>query len=216
MALILGIVSQKGGVGKSTLARLVACEYASSGWAVKIADMDTSQGTSSHWQARRLQAGISPEISVEQFARVEQALKVADRFNLVLFDGAPHATATTLQIAQSSHLVLLPTGFSLDDLEPTIRLAHELKQKGIDPSKIAIAFCRVGDSTAELEEASAYIAKSGYLLLKGTLPERTGYRRAGDAGRSATETTFETLNKRAGELMQSIADRVKSLETGEN
>ena len=55
MAIFLGMVSQKGGVGKSTLARLVAREYANAGWSVKIADLDVSQGTSFNWQARRLQ-----------------------------------------------------------------------------------------------------------------------------------------------------------------
>ena len=43
MTLFLGIVSQKGGVGKSTLARLVAKEYATAGWRVKIADLDIAE-----------------------------------------------------------------------------------------------------------------------------------------------------------------------------
>ena len=46
MALVIGVVSQKGGVGKSTCARLIAREYAYAGWDVKIADLDVSQGTS--------------------------------------------------------------------------------------------------------------------------------------------------------------------------
>ena len=33
----------------------VAREYANSGWSVKIADLDVSQGTSFNWQGRRLQ-----------------------------------------------------------------------------------------------------------------------------------------------------------------
>src|SRR5450631_1941531 len=49
MAVIVGMVSQKGGVGKSTLSRLVAREYANAGWSVKIADLDVSQGTSFSW-----------------------------------------------------------------------------------------------------------------------------------------------------------------------
>jgi chromosome partitioning protein len=59
MALFIGMVSQKGGVGKSTLARLLAREYANAGWNVKIADLDVSQGTSFSWQARRLQNALS-------------------------------------------------------------------------------------------------------------------------------------------------------------
>lgn len=48
MAIILGVVSQKGGVGKSTIARLIARELASQDWQVKIADLDISQATSYH------------------------------------------------------------------------------------------------------------------------------------------------------------------------
>jgi len=38
--MIIAIASQKGGVGKSTLARLIAREYAQAKWNVKIADLD--------------------------------------------------------------------------------------------------------------------------------------------------------------------------------
>ena len=89
-------------------------------------------------------------------------------------------------------------------------------QKGIGKQKLAIALCRVGDSTAELEEAREYIEKSGYYLLDGALPERTGYRRASDAGRCASETPYPSLNERAGELAQAIVDRVNELTETDN
>ena len=41
MSYIIGMVSQKGGAGKSTLARLFARELAKDGFSVKIADLDT-------------------------------------------------------------------------------------------------------------------------------------------------------------------------------
>lgn len=47
--MIIGIISQKRGVGKSTLARLLAREYSANKWMVKIADMDSRQGTSTRW-----------------------------------------------------------------------------------------------------------------------------------------------------------------------
>ena len=37
MTVFVGVISQKGGVGKSTLSRLLAREYAYSKWDVKIA-----------------------------------------------------------------------------------------------------------------------------------------------------------------------------------
>ena len=45
---------------------------------------------------------------------------------------------------------------------------------------------RVEDSV-EIEEARAYIRKAGYACLKGSLPEKTGYRRASDEGRAVSE-----------------------------
>ena len=75
MALVIGVVSQKGGVGKSTCARLIAREYAHAGWDVKIADLDVSQGTSFDWHVRRLQQQLEPSVAVERFGTVEQALK---------------------------------------------------------------------------------------------------------------------------------------------
>ncbi len=213
MALRIGVVSQKGGVGKSTLARLIACEYARAQWRVKIADLDLSQGTSYNWQSRRLQQGIHPEIAVEQFATIDQALRVADAYDLMVFDGAPHATQTTLQISQHCQLVLLPTGISLDDLEPTIRLAHELKHHSVPVSKIAVVLCRVGDSESEIQEARAYIQAAGYTLLEGAIPERTAYRRASDLGRTVTETPYRSLNEKADTVMQAIVDCLEQLET---
>ncbi len=47
MTQIVGFISQKGGVGKSTLARGLSREAAASGLNVKLADLDTQQGTSS-------------------------------------------------------------------------------------------------------------------------------------------------------------------------
>jgi len=75
MTLMVGMVSQKGGVGKSTLARLVAREYANSGWQVKIADLDVSQGTSTDWKQRREQNSFEPEVAVEPFPRWLKPLK---------------------------------------------------------------------------------------------------------------------------------------------
>lgn len=211
MPIVVGVVSQKGGVGKSTLARMIAREFAHAGWAVKIADLDISQGTSFSWQARRLQSGLLPVVPVERFGTVEQALKQRQHQDLLILDGPPHSTAGTLRIAAASDLVVLPTGLSLDDLEPTVLLAHELVKKGVPRTRIALALCRVGDSEGEIAEAQGYIRNAGYELLEGVIPEKTGFRRASDEGRALTETRFASLNGKSDRLAQSIVDRITSL-----
>jgi chromosome partitioning protein len=171
-SLIIAFVSQKGGVGKSPLSRLVAREYAQAKWSVKIADLDVSQGTSFNGQSPRLQNGIEPVIAVERFGTVEQALKIAAHVDLLILDGPPHSTVGTLRIAQASDLVILLAGLSLDDMQPSVLLAHELLKKGIAKAKIAFALCRVGDSEREIIEAENYIIEAGHHVLAGAIPEK--------------------------------------------
>ena len=63
--MIVSLISQKGGVGKSALSRLIAVEYARAGLSVKVADLDTGQGSTTKWKSRRDQQGVRPEIPVE-------------------------------------------------------------------------------------------------------------------------------------------------------
>ena len=211
MSLVIGVVSQKGGVGKSTVSRLIACNYAASEWQVKIADMDLAQGTCTSWNRRRLQNGTDPKVAVEQFVNVPDALKMASQYDLIVFDGAPHSTRMTLDIAQASDMVILPTGVSIDDLEPTINLAHELKKNKVPLSKIALAFTRVGNSDLEVAEATEYVNASGYHLLDGVIHEKTAIRRASDEGKCATETPYKSISEKVDILVQSIVNRVNAL-----
>lgn len=209
--MFIGFLSQKGGVGKSALSRTTAREYANNGWEVKIADFNIKQSTSYSWNARRMQNEISPEIAVEQFARVTKAARAAEQYDLMIFDGSPDADIQTLELAKMCDLIVLPTGYSTDDMEPTIKLAHELKSKGIDRERIAVAFCRVGNSITEASEAAEYIQSSGYIKLEGSIPERTAYWRALDMGQALTETNYQSLTDRADTVIQSIINRVTLL-----
>ena len=214
MTVIVGFGSQKGGVGKSTLARLLAREFSAQEWNVKIADLDISQGTSFQWRARRLESKIEPDVPVEQFGSVEKALKLADQYDMLVFDGAPHSTAATRTVAQASNLFVIPTGLAVDDLQPSVTLAHDLVKQGVPRNKIVFALCRVGSSLPEIEDARAYLNQAGYIVLPGALPEQVAYRRASDEGRALTETRFKSLNGYAEELAQGMVDIISQLATG--
>jgi len=47
----------------------------------------------------------------------------------------------------------LPTGLSLDDLRPSVRLAHELIGVGVQACNLAFVLCRTGDSEKEIASA---------------------------------------------------------------
>ena len=139
-ALKIAVVSQKGGVGKSTLVRALAVEYARNDWSVKIADMDLKQKTTTEWNCIRMKNNITPSVAVEPFSKVRDALKQTQYYDLIIFDGAGQADSQTLEIAKASDFVILPTGITRDDLMPQVKLAHEFRKKGIDKNQIAFVF----------------------------------------------------------------------------
>jgi chromosome partitioning protein len=206
MGAIIGFVSQKGGVGKSTLARGIGREAAAGGLSVKIADLDVQQGTSVNWYRRRLEAGIEPIFSVESFKTAAQALRLAPQFDYLIIDGPARASAATLEIARAASLIVQPTGSSVDDLEPAVLTFHELVRDGISRDILVFALSRVGTDAEEIE-ARAYIKQAGYAVLDGSIQERPAYRQASNVGLSITETRYPQLNKRADILIQAMVDR---------
>ena len=62
MAVVVAFVSQKGGTGKSTLARALAAIVAHVGLSVRIADLDPLQNTVIEWEKLR-QDSFSPILS---------------------------------------------------------------------------------------------------------------------------------------------------------
>jgi chromosome partitioning protein len=207
LAFIIAFVSQKGGVGKSTFARGVAREAAQGGLKVKIADLDTQQGTCVDWHRDRLHARIRPAVAVEAFATAAEALTIADQYDLLILDGPARTSRGTVDIARMADLVVQPTGASVDDLRPAMREFHALVQAGIPRAKLAFALNHIGTPTEEAE-ARAYIAEAGYTVLDGCLLERPAYRKAQNSGRAVTETSFRNLNTKADELIQALIDRV--------
>lgn len=210
MAYIIGFVSQKGGVGKSTLARLIGREAAHGGLSVKIGDLDAQQQTSANWAARRAENKIKPNVRVETYSELKTALSDAPQFDVFLIDGAPHSSKETLEIAKASDLIVIPTGQGVDDLHPSVLLAHELVKKGISRDRMCFALNKVSDSAVEVRDARAYLESAGYTVLDGDVPYRTGFSKALDQGKSITETPFKTLTRRAESLAQNIIDAVAS------
>jgi chromosome partitioning protein len=211
MAYIIGMVSQKGGAGKSTLARLFARELAKDGFAVKIPDLDTQQTTCTDWAADRAEAAHQPEIQVQPFGTLKTALKDAEHFDAYILDGRPHSSQQTLEIARAADLVVIPTGQTKDDLRPAVKLAHSIADSGVPENRIAFALVKTTNSAAELAAARAYLEQTDYLTFDGYIPVSTAYGIAHDNGKTATETPHRTLNAKAEQLAQAIINRLATL-----
>ncbi len=192
---IVGVVSQKGGVGKSTLCHLIAREAAASGKQVKILDFDTKQMTSTDWVRARLERALEPAIEAEAVKNIGNALKHNRGYDIIVLDGAAGTPKRTAELASRA------------DLVPTLALARRIADLKIAARGPVFALCRIL-TESEGAEARATIGGAGFEILEGELVERPGYRQAQNIGRSATETGFPSLNDRARRLARAILDRL--------
>jgi len=210
----ISVINQKGGSGKSTIARAIASCYAAAKWDVKIADLDISQSTSFEWLQRRLQNQVEPVVAVEAFGTAAQALKQADNYDLFIFDGAPTASRTTQQISLESDLVIIPTGLAVDDLKPSVVLANNLRKEGINHERICFVFNRATGSDSEYEVACDYLRQTPYFLIDGRIEDKPCYRQAMDMGQSIIETRFKQPREKADRVIQNIINRLETLTEG--
>jgi chromosome partitioning protein len=215
MPIVVAFVSQKGGVGKSTLARAVASVAAHGGLRVMLADLDRQQQTLMQWHRARTADKASPKITVAAFNGVSEALAAAVHADLLILDTPGHVNRSTLDVAERAHLIVLPTGASADDLHPTVLAFHELVGAGIPKSRMVAALCRLLGEDEE-EAARSYLADAGYEALPGWLPESAGYRLAQNRGRSLTETVEKSLNAHADALIEALLTKMATLMQASN
>ena len=211
MAAVIAFISQKGGVGKSTLARALAAVCAQAGLEVVLADLDPRQQTLIQWQKARTAQRVSPRLSVEPFDNAAEAVGRAKACDLLILDTPGGVNDDTLAVARTAHLIVQPTGPSLDDLHPTVLLFHELVAAGIPKSNLVAALCRVLNGEEEEAAARAYLAEAGYEVLEGSIPESLTYRVAHNRGRSLTETNEQAFNERADALIEALLTKVAAI-----
>ena len=207
--MIISLISQKGGVGKSSLARLIAVEYARSGRSVKIADLDKNQASTTKWKVRRDASSIEPEVAVEKYATVERAIRDAAQFDLMVLDGPAFAEAGGKAMAAASDLVIIPTGYGVDDLDPQVETVYDLEDAGIDPGKIIFVFCRADASDSEDMAARKTLKGAGMTIIKPIFPERRSIRQAQNHGYAASEISHQSLKTKVLEVFQAIVDIIE-------
>jgi len=207
--MIISLISQKGGVGKTALARLLAVEFIRAGWSVKIADLDTAQGTATKWKARRDRANLQPEVPVEKFGTIDRAIREAGRFDLLLLDGPAHAEQGGRAMAKASDLVLMPTGYGLDDLEAQVEAAYELEQSGVANDRIWFVFCRAKGSPSEDQAARDYLRRAKINVFEPIFPDLPSIRQGHNDGKAASEISFPAVQEKVTALAVAIAAKAQ-------
>jgi len=208
MATVVAFVSQKGGVGKSTLARALATSAVRAGLAVKTVDLDSEQATITVWAQTRDRYGVSPSITVDAFRFVKHALASTDGEEFVIIDTPGGISDAVAEIAAHATYLVQPTSPSVDDLYPAILVFRALERVGVSRDALAFALCRtLADD--EASSARTYLSGLDYTVLAGDIPEHLDYRRAMNQGRAITEASQESLSSRADTMIADLLARAR-------
>src|SRR5262252_9926015 len=99
MARRILFMSQKGGVGKSTLARSTAVALAFAGRKVLLADFDVEQRTCLRWLAQRQARALTPAIEVIAFSKEKKLGRIEFEYDDIVIDTRGQHDELSLELA---------------------------------------------------------------------------------------------------------------------
>ena len=127
--MIVGVINQKGGVGKTTLATHIAGEWGRLGRRVVVVDADP-QESAFDWSRMRLQTGLPKLFDVISLARETLSPEYTTANDHVIIDGPSRNTALARSTILASDLVLIPVQPSSYDVwgsSPIVTMVAEAR-----------------------------------------------------------------------------------------
>ena len=193
---VISVVSQKGGVWKSTLSIHLATAAAIKKKEAALIDLDP-QASASRWGDSR--EAETPAIISCQASRLEKVLAAAEEggADLIVIDSAPHSESAALAAIRIADLILIPCQPSILDLRAisdTIDLVKLAK-------KSAIAILNAVPTRGSLgDEAAEAIKQYEIPIAPVRISSRTAFVRCLSAGLTVME--YEPKGKAAEEIWQ--------------
>lgn len=125
--MILGVLSQKGGVGKTTLAINLAAVFVRSGLRTLLVDADP-QGSSLAWSSAREQEPLFPVVGMAKPTLHRDLPEIAKDYDMVVLDGAPRVNDLGRSAIMAADFVIIPVQPSPYDVwaaAETVQLIRE-------------------------------------------------------------------------------------------
>jgi chromosome partitioning protein len=105
--MVISVLNQKGGVGKTTLAVHIATALAQQGNRILLVDADV-QGSALNWSAKRDGASVFPVIGLPVKTIHRELPIVAANYDHAIIDGPPRIDDVSRSASMASNLVLIP------------------------------------------------------------------------------------------------------------
>lgn len=200
--------SEKGGVGKTTIAFNLAVLRVKAGYSVLLVDAD-KQASSAMWASLRTEAGNQPPLVCvqKQFKIGSDLLQLKENYEVIVDAGGADSVELRQAIAVADIWLIpvRPGQLDLFSMAKMSKLLAEVEERvGRVPSTF-VALNAVSPSTKEADEARELLTENEKMpVMKAQMVDRVAMRRAVMAGCGVTELTGKSASEPAAAEMLAL------------
>lgn len=198
--LVISVLGQKGGSGKTTISINLARGLQLSGASVIVIDTD-KQGSSRDWHSTN-EGGLFPVIGMDRANTLDKDIKNLGNFDIAIIDGSPQLKDMAIACVKVSNIILIPIQPSQLDIWATSDLLELISERKLINEDLKVAFIvnrQISGSKAK-KEIKEILAETGYKFFENSTYQRMDYINTIANGK----TVFESSGKAKEEMTQIV------------